>query len=323
MGQAISRPFPPPPRFTEKDLPDQTGKVFIVTGTTSGIGQALSGVLYGANAKVYMAARSHDKALAVASELKKKYPTSKGQLIYLHLDLNDLATIKKSADEFLAKEDKLHVLFNNAGVMFPPKDNKTAQGYELQLGINALAPFLFTKLLTPVLLSTVKTSAPGDVRVVWVSSSFSGYFAPDGGVSMDNINYQVERHPWVKYAISKAANTLYSAEVARRYGQEGIISVSLDPGTLKTELFRNSGFLFRLAMKAIEYDPIYGAYTELFGGLSPEITLERNNVWIAPWGRIEPLRRDIDKACRTVDDGGTGNAQAFWEWSEQQVEMFA
>ncbi|RYP20780.1 hypothetical protein DL765_002613 [Monosporascus sp. GIB2] len=289
MGQLISQPFPPPPRFTEKDLADQTGKVFIVTGSTSGVGKALSGILYGANAKVYMAARSREKATAAVSELKTAYPTSTGELIYLHLDLNDLSTIRRSAEEFIAKENKLHVLFNNAGVMHPPKGAKTAQGYELQLGVNAIAPFLFTKLLTPVLLSTAKNSAPGHVRVIWVSSCFAGYFSPKGGVDVNNLDYRVEKHPWVQYAISKAANTLYSAEFAQRYGRDGIISVSLDPGNLKTELRRNAGLLFRLSLKLIEHPPIFGAYTELFAGFSPDIGLERNSVWII-YNHTDPLR---------------------------------
>ncbi|KAI1078777.1 retinol dehydrogenase 12 [Whalleya microplaca] len=321
MGQSLSHSFPPPPLLTRENLADQTGKVFIVTGCTSGIGKSLTGILYSANAKVYMAARSHEKATIIASELRANHPESKGQLAHLHLDLNDLSTIRKSANDFLAQEDKLHVLFNNAGIMAPPEGIKTIQGYEPQLGINAIAPFLFTTLLMPVLLSTAKISAAGDVRIIWLSSSFAGYFAPNGGVAMDNLDYQIKRNQWIKYGISKAANTLYSAECARRYGQDGIISISLDPGVLKTELLRNTGWL-RLAVKLIEHDPIYGAYTELFGAFSPELTLDRNNAFIGPWGRIEPLRRDIDMACRTVEEGGTGNAKDFWEWTEQQVRDY-
>jgi retinol dehydrogenase-12 len=84
----------------------------------------------------------------------------------------------------LSKEKKLDVLWNNAGVMIPPQGSKTAQGYELQLGTNNIAPFLFTKLLTPILQSTAKTAPPRTVRVVWLSSSVAESASPTGGVDM-------------------------------------------------------------------------------------------------------------------------------------------
>jgi retinol dehydrogenase-12 len=77
-------------------------------------------------------------------------------LAFLRLDLADLTTIKASAEEFLSKETKLHVLFNNAGVMCPPQGSKTPQGYELQLGTNNIGTFMFTKLLTPILNATAR-----------------------------------------------------------------------------------------------------------------------------------------------------------------------
>lgn len=82
------------------------------------------------------------------------------------MDLADLSTIKGSVQKFLEQEDKLHVLFNNAGVMNPAPGSKTAQGYELQLGTNNIGTFLFTKLLTPTLAATAKAETPGTVRVV-------------------------------------------------------------------------------------------------------------------------------------------------------------
>jgi retinol dehydrogenase 12 len=88
--------------------------------------------------------------------------------VFLRLDLDDLTTIKKSAEEFLAKETRLDVLWNNAGVMIPPQGSKTKQGYELQLGTNNVAPFLFTKFLTPLLVETAKSATKGSVRVLWV-----------------------------------------------------------------------------------------------------------------------------------------------------------
>jgi retinol dehydrogenase 12 len=135
-----------------------TDEVFIVTGATSGVGKALAQILYSHNAKVYLGARSQAKALEVIKQIKSQSPNSNGDAIFLYLDLEDLTTIKGSVQEFLSKEDRLDVLWNNAGVMGPVPGLKTKQGYELQLGTNTVAPFLFTKLLIPILMHTAKKS---------------------------------------------------------------------------------------------------------------------------------------------------------------------
>lgn len=75
-------------------------------------------------------------------------------------------------------------------------------------------------------------------------------------------------------------------------------------------------------MALISYDAVYGAYTELGGGFSPEITLENNGAWIIPWGRVGKLRQDILDGGRSEEEGGTGNAEAFWNWSEEQVRPY-
>jgi retinol dehydrogenase 12 len=189
------------------------------------VGKELAQILYSHNAKVYVAARSEEKAKRAIELIEAAFPKSTGQLIFLHLDLDDLTTIKKSAEEFLSKEKKLDVLWNNAGVMIPPQGSKTKQGYELQLGTNNLAPFLFTKLLTPILASTAKMSPPGTVRVVWVSSGAAQSFSPTNGVDMDNLDYKNDKAAWHKYGVSKAGNYLHSVEYARRYQGDGLISV--------------------------------------------------------------------------------------------------
>ncbi|KAI6085582.1 retinol dehydrogenase 12 [Hypoxylon rubiginosum] len=322
MGQAYSQVFPPPAKLTGENLPDQSGKVFIVTGATSGLGKELANQLYAKNAKVYVAARSSAKATSTINGIVAANPHSSGTLVYLHLDLDDLSGIKKSADEFLSKEQRLDVLWNNAGLMIPPKGTTTKQGYEKQLGTNALAPFLFTKLLTPILLSTARVAPPGSVRVIWLSSVMAENLAPNGGVDMNNLDYKMEKYAMQKYAVSKAANTLYSAEFARRYGDNGLISVSLDPGNLKTDLQRVASPGLRRVWNLLLHDAIHGAYTELFAGLSPDIAIDKNNAWIIPYGRFGHLRKDIEAACKLEQNGGTGNAQKFWEWSENEVQPF-
>lgn len=211
--------------LTEQNLPDQTGKVFIVTGGNAGVGKELAQILYSRNAKIYVASRSESKALAAIDEIKQKHTTSKGELHFLHLDLNDLRSVRVAAADFLSRERILHVLWNNAGVMIPPQGSLTAQKYELQLGTNNVAPFLFTKLLTPVLLGTAKSSPAGAVRVIWVASSAADRFPPEGGVDMSNLDYKNDKGAWHKYGVSKAGNILHAKEYAKRYGQDGILSV--------------------------------------------------------------------------------------------------
>jgi retinol dehydrogenase-12 len=200
-------------------------QVFIVTGSSSGVGKELAQILYAHDAKVYVAARSKERAGQVMEEIRANFPASKGELVYLHLDLEDLSTIKASAEEFLGKEDRLDVLWNNAAVMNTPAGSKTKQGYELQLGTNNIAPFLFTKLLTPILVETAKTAPKGSVRVVWVSSSAAEMIAPVGGVDMNNLDYKKELSGWMKYGVSKGGNILHSNEFAKRHEEDGIISV--------------------------------------------------------------------------------------------------
>jgi len=323
MGHTYSLLSPPKAKFTEKELSDQTGKVFIVTGGTSGVGKALVQILYSHNAKVYLTGRSEQKATDAIKSIKSSVPDATGELVYLHLDLDDLTTIKKSAEEFLSKEKKLDVLWNNAGVMVPPDGSKTKQGYEMQLGTNNVAPFLFTKLLTPLLVETAKTASPGSVRVVWVASSAAEATSPKGGVDMNNLDYKQNKQGWTKYGVSKAGNVLHGKEYAKLHKDDGIVSVSLNPGNLKTDLQRHMSGLMSYVLDFILFPPIQGAYTELFAGLSPDVKMEQTGAWIQPWGRLGvPLRKDLVAASKTEAEGGTGIAAKFWEWSEEQVKPY-
>lgn len=201
-------------------------QVFLVTGGAAGIGLELAKILYAHNAKVWIAARSEQKASKAIASIEASFPKSKGELVFLHLDLNDLMVVKKSAETFLAQETRLDVLWNNAGVMIPPQGSKTKQNYEAQLGTNCLSPFLFTKLLTPLLVETAKTAPRGSVRVVWLGSSAAEMMSPKGGgVDMTNLDYKDDKSAWYKYGVSKAGNVLYSKELAKRHQADGVLSV--------------------------------------------------------------------------------------------------
>jgi NAD(P)-dependent dehydrogenase (short-subunit alcohol dehydrogenase family) len=280
MGNQISQAFPPTATFTETTLPSGSlrDKVFIVTGASAGVGKELARLLYSLHGTVYLAVRSKERANATISWIQSSHPDSKGRLEYLYLELADLESIKPAAETFLRKEKRLDVLFNNAGVMVPPQGSKTKQGYELQLGTNCLGHYAFTKLLTPLLVQTARACEPGSVRVVWVSSS-AVLAAPSGGVDMENLDYHNDKFALQKYAVSKAGNVLYALQFRSLYEKEGIVSVSLNPGNLNSELARYSGWLGQLVVRLITYPTVNGAYTEFFAGLSPDVQSLKQNEW--------------------------------------------
>ncbi|KAH7305466.1 retinol dehydrogenase [Stachybotrys elegans] len=302
--------FPNKATLTEENLPDQRGKVFIVTGGNSGIGKELVKILYQHNARVYIATRSKERADEAIADIKASYPRSQGQLLFLRLVLDDLSTIKEAANQFLSQETRLDVLWNNAGVMLPPEGSKTVQGYELQLGVNSIAHFLFVKLLTPLILETAKTTARNTVRVVWVSS-MSADFVPNPCVNFENMDYHIPEDNMTKYNRSKSGNLMHAAEFQRRYPDSGVVSVSLNPGLLKTPIGKNFGSAQKLSVMLFGHHPKFGAYTELFAGLDPSIG--PNDKWVTPFGKKEPARADI------VDPGLN---RKYWEWCEEQVKPF-
>ncbi|KAK8068470.1 short-chain dehydrogenase [Apiospora saccharicola] len=346
--EQLSQLFPPKPQFTEKNLPDLHGKasprafrVYFITGANTGVGKELARMLYAKNATVYLAARSEEKARRAIEEIRQNAPlSSTGKLVFVQLDLADLTTIKGTVKTFLDQESQLHVLFNNAGVMKPAPGTTTVQGYEPQLGVNNVGTFLLTKLLTPTLAATARreaaTTNPGQVRVVWVSSSAAeAPPSPTGGVPLDNLDYHKPMGWFPQYCISKAGNYLHASEYARRHGPnsnsnsspgsgDGILSVSLNPGNLDSELWRNQTFLVRKFLQLVLlHPPVMGAYTELYAGLSPELNLEEHSGgWVVPWGRPMRIRSDLQEATRTKAEGGSGIGKGFWEWSERQVERY-
>lgn len=119
-----------------------------------------------------MMARSQEKTQVAIDSIKSAVPKSVGELVFLHLDLGNLSSVKASADDFLRRERKLHVLFNNAGVGYPGKGSKTKHGHELQLGVNCIGTFAFTKQLTPTLISGEDVTArhcPCDLGLIFRS----------------------------------------------------------------------------------------------------------------------------------------------------------
>jgi len=246
------------------------------------MGKVLARILYAKNAKVYIAARSEERAAKAIDDIKKEAPDSKGSLVFMKLDLSDLRTIKASADFFLSRESKLHVLFNNAGVMYVDLKGvqTTAQGYEMNLGVNVLGTFLFTKLLTPALISTAKSEPAGSVRIIWVSSLGTEMVGEKSiGLSVDDLEAHAKRSPMDRYGLSKTGNWLHGAECARRLHDNGVVSVPINPGNLNTELARQHPVFIQRLLQLLIYPPLYGACTQLYAAMTSDISLANSGIW--------------------------------------------
>jgi NAD(P)-dependent dehydrogenase (short-subunit alcohol dehydrogenase family) len=233
MGTTWSQFFPPAPTLTESNLPNQKDKIFVVTGGYSGVGLALCEILYQAEGKVYIAGRSEEKAMHAIANIKNSYPDSKGELAFLLLRLDDLASIKSAVEAYTAVESRLDVLFNNAGVSNPPRGSISPQGHDLQLATNCLGPYLFTQLLLPTLKCTAKNMSPGSVRVVWTASIVVDVSAPKEGVNLDEL-LRPDTNPQRNYENTKVGNWFIAHALASEAGSHGILSVVVNPGNLKT-----------------------------------------------------------------------------------------
>ncbi|KAJ7207900.1 NAD(P)-binding protein [Mycena pura] len=282
----LAQSFPPESKFKVEDIPDLTGKVIIVTGGNTGVGYEIIKALLPKNAKVYMASRSEAKAKAAIAKLKEE--TSK-EALFLQIDLSDVESIKQAAEEFKTKETELHVLFNNAGVMIPPFEKMTAQGFDLQFGTNVLGPYVLTKRLLPLLLSGAQSSPDHKARIVNTSSSAQMFTntidlatAKEGPARSKAGNAKM-------YLYSKFGTVVLSNEFARRYGEQGIVSTSLNPGNLKTDIVRDTPRLFMLLFGWLFSAPPFGALTPLWAGVSPE-TVDMNGKYLIPWARVGKTR---------------------------------
>ncbi|KAL6817271.1 hypothetical protein J3E69DRAFT_345044 [Trichoderma sp. SZMC 28015] len=326
LGSLLTQGWPPKPTFTENQLGDLSGKVVIVTGGYSGVGYQLAKILYAKNAVVYIAGRREDAGQDAIKTLKAAHPDSKGRLEFLQLDLADLTSIKASADSFLAKETRLDNLWNNAGIMRLPKNSptKSKQDHELMIAVNCLGPFLFTKLLHPLLESTAKSLPAGSVRVVWLGSLMIQIMAPKGGIDLDNLDYK-KKFPDinVRYAVSKTGNLFICSEWAKRDAEKGIFHLAANPGNLKTPLQRDMPAWEYYPIIPLLHDPIFGAYTELFAGLSPDVKPEHSGRFVIPWGRFGTTRPDIDSQLSSKQGGEPTKATKFFEYCDSQTSAYA
>ena len=317
--------FPPKPTLTGSNLPSQAGKVFIVTGASSGVGFELARILYTAGGTVYIMTRTESDALKAIDAIKEstKLSTSTpGVIKFIRLDLADLSTIPASVAAFRSAEIRLDVLFNNAGVSNVPLEHKTTQGLEPQVGINCVGPFLLTKLLLPLLTSTAARAPANSVRIVWSSSILVDMIAPNGGIrskQLKNPDGNMNEH----YSASKTGNWFLASEYHRLIRDTGVISLTQNPGQLRTNIWRDAPGYIYYALLPVLGKSIDGAYTNLWAGFSEDVTMKDGGRYVIPYGRWHKSpRHDILEALKDKDDGGTGQAKEFWDWCEDRVKPY-
>jgi len=213
--------------WTADDIPDQSGKTVLVTGGNSGLGYETVLQLARKGARVLVAARDRARGTAALERLGAEAPGSQAELA--QIDLADLTSVERFADGFLAGDQELDVLINNAGVMAIPHRETTAQSYERQFGTNHLGHFALTGRLLPVL-----ARRPGR-RVVTVSSN---QHKRAKGIDFDDLQGERGYRPWGAYAQSKLANAMFVLELDRRLRAAGLdtVSAGAHPGFAHTNL---------------------------------------------------------------------------------------
>lgn len=228
--------------WTKKDIPDLTGKIIVVTGANSGLGLECSKTFAGQGATVVMAVRNMDKGEAARSEILDLHPEA--SLDLMKLDLGNLESVRGFASAFMANYDRLDILLNNAGLMAIPRQ-ETADGFEMQLGVNHLGHFALTGLLLDVIVKT-----PG-ARIHNVTST-ANFF---GSINFDDLMGEEDYSRWGAYGQSKLANVFFTFELDKRLKAAGFDTMAnvSHPGLVIGNLQANSAEQSGARIEALLY----------------------------------------------------------------------
>ncbi len=255
-------------------IPDQGGRLALVTGANSGLGLETARALAAHGATVVLACRSPQKATAARAQLlgdlaHQSSASPHGAIDCLTLDLADLASVAAAADTLAQRYGRLDLLINNAGVMAPPR-TLTRDGFELQFGTNHLGHFALTQALLPLLKDQT------DARVVNVTSG-AQYF---GRIDFDDLQGERRYDRWKAYSQSKLANVMFTLELQRRLDSAniGIRALAAHPGLARTSLQPSSVAASGSWFEPIAYrllDPLFqsaamGALPQLYAATAPE-----------------------------------------------------
>ena len=237
-------------------------RTFLVTGGNTGIGLATATALARGGGRVYIACRSARRGAAAVTEIKAA--SGSDSVALLPLDLASLASVRDCATSFLARDEPLHVLVNNAGV--GGQRGLTADGFELHFGVNHLGHFALTMLLLDRLADS------GGARVVNVSSD-SHYSAR--GIDFDAVKQRTSFTGTREYAISKLCNVLFTQELARRLGDGAVVTTyALHPGVVASDIWRRVPWPVRPLMERRMLTVSQGAETSLYCATSPAVAAD-------------------------------------------------
>ncbi|MCT7658598.1 SDR family NAD(P)-dependent oxidoreductase [Mycobacterium deserti] len=215
-------------KWTTAHIPDQSGRIAVITGANTGLGYETAAALAVKGARVVLAVRNVEKGKAAAERITAA--TAGADVTVQELDLTSLQSIREAAEQIRAAHDRIDLLINNAGVMVTPKST-TKDGFELQFGTNHLGHFALTGLLIERLLP-----ASGS-RVVTVSSNGHKYPAP---IRFDDLQWERSYSRMGAYGQSKLANLMFTYELQRRLAGTNTIAAAAHPGASRSELGRNA-----------------------------------------------------------------------------------
>jgi NAD(P)-dependent dehydrogenase (short-subunit alcohol dehydrogenase family) len=294
-------------KWTTENMPDLSGKVMIVTGSNSGLGYESVRAFAEKGAEVILACRSAKKGAAA----KDKMGNTKGKIVVMQLDLQDLASVKQFAADFSVNYHRLDVLLNNAGIMTTPYF-LTKDGLEGQIGVNHFGHFALTGQLLGRIAETPKS------RVVNVSSMAH----VTGKMDFDNLLFEngKEYTPMKSYGQSKLANLLFTYELQRYFETKGIdsISVAAHPGVSHTNLTQHieNKLVFKLfspLLKLLAQPPDRGALPQIRASVDSSV---KGAEYYGPMGfkeiRGHPVLVKSTRASRSTED-----AKKLWEVSEK------
>ena len=290
-------------KWTASDMPPQDGKIAIVTGANRGLGLEITCGLARAGAHVVMACRDAQRANAALQEVKRRVPNAQVEL--MSLDLADLSSVRRFAQEFSDRFPRLDILCNNASAIMVPL-SKTRDGFEMHLGVNHLGHFALTGMLLQ------KLAAAPAARIV-NTSSMAHRLTP--GLDLDDSLW--ERKPYNvmhAYGQSKLAALLHTYELDRRLKQAGapIVVTSAHPGYAATNMDLG-GFFMRLATRLFAQPASMGALPALYAATMPDV---RGGDFYGPGGYKELGGHPKKVEAREEAHSGTLAAK-LWGVSEQ------
>jgi NAD(P)-dependent dehydrogenase (short-subunit alcohol dehydrogenase family) len=251
-------------KWTTADIPEQTGRVAVITGANTGLGYETALALAEHGAHVVLAVRNVDKGKDAAARITAAYP--RADVALQELDLTSLDSVRAAAQQLRADHDRIDLLINNAGVMYTPKSN-TKDGFELQFGTNHLGHFAFTGLLLDRLLPVAGS------RIVTVSSVGHRILAD---IHFDDLQWERGYGRVAAYGQAKLANLLFTYELQRRLAPHGTtIAAAAHPGMSDTELMRNMPAplvtAFERIAPLIAQNPAMGALPSLRAATDPAV----------------------------------------------------